>query len=164
MSYIFVDQIDEDALYEALDLAPTDETPDHYDLGTSHVPLAGAVLKSGWCAVFAKYALVMDASLGADPPRLARLPAKSRCVTYMVLEHAMVSYAGLWQGGRCVWQIRHDPSQGGEHLEASGDLPSGFTDFRDIAVNKRRVHEEHRKPGNGASIMYSMYHLIRQRR
>jgi hypothetical protein len=47
MSWVFVDGIDQDALYDALDLAPTGETPDRYDLGTSRVPLAGAALKSG---------------------------------------------------------------------------------------------------------------------
>jgi hypothetical protein len=31
-------------MYEVLDLAPTDETPDWSDLGTSLVPLAGATL------------------------------------------------------------------------------------------------------------------------
>jgi len=56
MSWVLVDGINEDALYEALDLAATDETPDPHDLGTSYVPLAGAALKSGGCAVFAKYA------------------------------------------------------------------------------------------------------------
>jgi hypothetical protein len=50
MSWIFVDGINEDALYEALDLAATAETPDQHDLGTSYVPLAGAALKSGWSA------------------------------------------------------------------------------------------------------------------
>jgi hypothetical protein len=47
MSWVLVDGIKEDALYEALDLAATDETPDPHDLGTSYVPLAGAALKSG---------------------------------------------------------------------------------------------------------------------
>jgi hypothetical protein len=68
MSWIFVDRIDQDALYEALDLAPTGGTPDPYDLGTSRVPLAGAIFKSGWCGVFAKYALVLDATMATDPP------------------------------------------------------------------------------------------------
>src|SRR5262252_3618807 len=118
MSWILVDGIDQDTLFDALDLAPRDQTPSKHDLGTSHLPLAGATLKSGWCAVFAKYALVMDATTGTNPPRLTRLPAKSRSITCVVLEHAMVSYSSLWQGGRRTWQIRHD---GGEHLEASGD-------------------------------------------
>src|SRR5690242_5317106 len=126
MSWIFVDGINEEALYKALDLTATGETPDRYDLGTSYVPLAGATLKSGGCAVFAKYALVMDATVGTNPARLARLPLQSRCVTCVVLEHAMVSYASLWQNGRYAWQIRHDPSQGDEHLEVQGDLPSNF--------------------------------------
>lgn len=73
MSWICVDEIDQDALYEALDLAPTGGMPDRYDLRTSHVPLAGATLKSGWCAIFAKYELVMDLTMGTNPPRLTRL-------------------------------------------------------------------------------------------
>jgi hypothetical protein len=56
----------------------------------------------------------------------------------------MVSYSSLWQGGRRIWQIRHD---GGEHLEASGDLPAEFTGFRDIAMHKQRSQEESRRPG-----------------
>jgi hypothetical protein len=147
MSWILVDRINEDALYEALDLAATGETPDEYDLGTSHVPLAGAALKSRWCAVFAKYALVMDATVGTNPARLTRLPARSRCITCVVLEHAMVSYASLWQDGRFVWQIRHDPSQGDEHLEALGDLPHAFAGFRDIAIDKQRARKARSRPG-----------------
>jgi len=67
MSWIIVDGINEDELYETLDLAATNETPDPYDLGTSYVPLAGAALKPGSCAVFAKYSLVMDATVGTNP-------------------------------------------------------------------------------------------------
>jgi hypothetical protein len=145
MSWIFVDGIDQDALYEALDLAPTGGTPDGHDLGTSRVPLAGATLTSGWCGVFAKYALVMDATMGTSPPRLAHLPAKSQSITCVVLEHAMVSYASLWQDGRHTWQIRHDSSQGTEHLEASGYLPPAFAEFRDLAMHKQRAEEERRK-------------------
>jgi hypothetical protein len=147
MSWILVDGINEDQLYDALDLAATGVTPDEHDLGTSHVPLAGAALKSGWCAVFAKYALVMDATVGTNPPRLMRLPARSRCFTGVVLEHAMVSYAGLWQDGRYVWKIRHDSSQGSGHLEVRGDLPSAFGDFRSIAMDKQRAEDARRKSG-----------------
>ena len=147
MSWIFVDGINEDALYEALDLAATGETPDQHALGTSYVPLAGAALKSGWSAVFAKYALVMDASVGTSPARIARLPARSRCITCVVLEHAMVSYASLWQDGHYVWQIRHDSSHGNGHLEVRGDLPSAFGDFRSIAMDKQRAEQARRKPG-----------------
>lgn len=147
MSWIFVDGINEDALYDALDLAGTGVTPDEHDLGTSHVPLAGAALKSGWCAVFAQYALVMDATVGTNPARLTRLPTRSRCITCVVLEHAMVSYASLWQEGRYVWQIRHDSSQGRGHLEVRGDLPSAFGDFRSIAMDKQRAEDARRKSG-----------------
>ena len=134
-SWLLVDNIDLGTLYRALDLTPTDTTPDPSDLGTSYSPLAGADV-SGWCAVFAKYALVMDALMGTSPPRLERLPPQSRCIACVVLEHAMVSYAGLWQGGRPVWEIRHD---GGNHLDASGDLPADFARIRDVAHNKQRA-------------------------
>jgi hypothetical protein len=147
MSWVFVDEINEGALYDALDLAATGVTPDEHDLGTSYVPLAGAALKSGWCAVFAKYALVMDATVGTNPPRLMRLPARSRCITCVVLEHAMVSYASLSQDGRYVWQIRHDSSQGRGHLEVRGDLPSAFGDFRSIAMDKQQAEDARRKSG-----------------
>jgi hypothetical protein len=147
MSWIFVDGIDQDALYEALDLTPTGGTPDPHDLGTSRVPLAGATLTYGWCGVFAKYALVMDATMGTNPPRLTRLPAKSQSITCVVLEHAMVSYASLWQDGRYAWQIRHDSSQGTEHLEAFGDLPAGFAEFRDRAMREQRAERKRRKQG-----------------
>jgi hypothetical protein len=55
ISWTFVDEIDRETLFAALDLAPTEElSPEHkYDLGTTRVPLAGATFKSGWCAVFA---------------------------------------------------------------------------------------------------------------
>src|SRR5258705_11212028 len=103
MSWIFVDEIDQDALYDALDLVPTGGTPDQDDLGTSRVPLAGATLKSGWWAVFAKYALGIDATTGTNPPRLTRLPAKFRSRMCGGLEHAMESYSSLWQGSRLHW-------------------------------------------------------------
>jgi hypothetical protein len=147
MSWIFVDGIDQDALYAALDLTPTGGTPDRYDLGTRRVPWAGATTKSGWCAVFAKYSLVVDVAAGTDPPRLARLPATSRSVMCMVLEGPMISYASLWQDGRRTWQIQHDSSEGVQHLEAFGDLPPVFMDFREAAMEQQRADDKHREPG-----------------
>lgn len=139
MSWIIVDDIQEEALYEALDLVATrDAPPDPFDLGTSSVPLAGAALKSGSYAVFAKYALVMDATIGTNPPRLTRLPGKSRCITGVVLEHAMVSYASLWQDGRHVWQILHDGSRGEQHLEVNGDPPPALGKIHSVAIDQQR--------------------------
>jgi hypothetical protein len=147
MSWILVDEIDQDALLAALDLIPTGETLDEYDLGTSRVPLAAATFNSRWCAAFAKYALILDATLGTEPPRLVRLPAKSRAITCVTLEHAMVSYASLWSGGRHIWQIKHDPRHGVEHLETSGDLPAGFSSLHDVALQKQRADSATRQPG-----------------
>jgi hypothetical protein len=130
---------------------PRAERPDPYDLGSSGVPLAGATVKSGWCTVFAKYSLVMDATMGTSPPRLSRLPATSRGITCVVLEHAMVSYSSLWQGGRHVWQIRHDISKGREHLEAVGDLPLHFENVRDGAVREQRAQGK-----GGADLVFDV--------
>jgi len=52
----------------------------------------------------------------------------------------MISYAGFWQDGRPVWEVRHD---GGDHLEATGDLPAEFAAIRDAAMTKQRA----KKPG-----------------
>jgi hypothetical protein len=52
----------------------------------------------------------------------------------------MISYAGLWQAGRPVWEIRHD---GGDHLAASGDLPQEFAGIREAAM----AAQQHERPG-----------------
>lgn len=147
MSWICVDGIDQDALYEALEFVPRGGKVDRYDLGTERVPWAGATLKSGWCAVFASATGAMDLPTGTNTPRLARLPAKSRSITCVVLEGPMVSYASFWQGGRRTWEILHNRSHGVRNLDASGDLPAEFAGIRDIAMEKQRTQEESRRPG-----------------
>jgi hypothetical protein len=111
MSWLFVDAIEPDELYAALDVKSTGEAADPYDLGTFRVPLAGLRPKAGWCAVFEHYAFVLDLTISTDPPRLARLPTRSRAVSCVVLEHAMISHASLWQDGRHIWQVHHQPSR-----------------------------------------------------
>ncbi len=139
MSWVVADNISQRDLIAVLDSAPYSEIIEFDDLGTSRVPLASATLSSGWSAVFFNYALAMDATLGANPPRLARLPLKSRAITCVVLEHAMISHASLWQDGSFVWQLRHLPNKGIEHLEIVGTLPSSFTKIRDTALQKQRT-------------------------
>jgi hypothetical protein len=127
MSWIFVDRIELDELYRAFDVRSTGEAADPYDLGTGRVPLAGLRPKVGCCAIFGHYSFVLDITIGTDPPRLLRLPAKSRAVTCVILEHANISYASLWQDGREIWQARHQPSkEQPEHLDFWGDLPPTF--------------------------------------
>src|SRR5215468_6581796 len=124
MSWIFVDQIDLNDLYAALDVKSTGQAADPYDLGTGRVPLAGLKPKDGWCAIFGHYSFVLDITISTDPPRLTRLPAKSQAVSCVVLEHANISYASLWQDGRHIWEVRRQPSRTQhEHLEIWGDLP-----------------------------------------
>jgi len=163
MSWIVVDGIDQNALYDALDLAPTGETPDRYDLGTSRVPLAGATLKSGWCAVFANGTLVMDVTTGTNPPRLMRLPAKSRSITCVVLEGPMVSYASLWQAAATPGKS-----------STTGVMESGIWKRPGICLRSSQVFatlqwtssEAKRKAAgraNGASTMCSTCRSIRRR-
>jgi len=138
MSWIFVDQIDLNELYAALDVKSTGLAADPYDLGTSRVPLAGLKPKDGWCAIFGHYSFVLDITIGTDPPRLARLPAKSRAVSCVVLEHANISHASLWQG-REIWQVHHQPTkEQPEHLDFWGDLPPSFIGTWEGALRKRR--------------------------
>jgi hypothetical protein len=139
MSWIFVDQIDLNELYAALDLKSTGEAADPYGLGSRRAPLAGLKPKDGWCAIFGHYSFVLDITIGTDPPRLTRLPAKSRAVSCVVLEHAMISYASLWQDGRHIWEVHHQPSKEQlEHLEFWGDLPPAFIGIWDAALQRQR--------------------------
>ena len=148
MSWIFVDGTELDELYVALDVKSTGETADPYDLGTSRVPLAGLRPKSGWCAIFGQYSFVLDITIGTEPPRLSRLPAKSRAVSCVVLEHATISYACLWQAGREIWQARHRPSkEQREHLDFWGDLPPSFFGTWEAALQEQRERNAMRKPG-----------------
>ena len=147
MSWIFVDQIDLDDLYAALDVKSTGQAADPYDLGTKRVPLAGLRPKDGWCAIFGRYSFVLDITIGTDPPRLARLPAKSRAVSCVVLEHANISHASLWQG-REIWQVHNQPTkEQPEHLDFWGDLPPSFIGAWEAALQKRRESDARRKPG-----------------
>src|SRR5262245_59578428 len=148
MSWVFVDRIDLNELYAALDVKSTGEAADPLALGTKRVPLAGLKPKDGWCAIFGHYSFVLDITIGTDPPRLTRLPASSRAVSCVVLEHANISYASLWQDDRHIWEVRRQPSRAQpEHLEFWGDLPPAFIDIWDATLQKQRESDASRKPG-----------------
>jgi hypothetical protein len=164
MSWVFVDEINEDALYDALDLAATGVTPDEHDLGTSHVPLAGAALKSEWCAVFAHYALVMDATVGTTPPRLMRMPARSRCITCVILEHAMVSYASLWQEGRYVGKFDMTPIKDADIWRFAEICLLNSETFAASQWTSSEPKTHAVNPANGAWTISSMCRLTRQPR
>ena len=147
MSWMFIDQIDLNELYAALDVKSTGEAADPYDLGTGRVPLAGLRPKDGWCAIFGHYSFVLDITIGTDPPRLARLPTKSRAVTCVVLEHANISHASLWQG-REIWQVHHQPTkEQPEHLDFWRDLPPSFIGTWEASLQKQRERNAMRKSG-----------------
>jgi hypothetical protein len=147
MSWVFVDQVDLKELYVALDVQSTGEPADPYDLGTGRVPLAGLRTEDGWCAVFGHYAFALDMAIGVDPLRLVRLPAKSRAVICLVLEHANISYSSLWQDGREIWQVRHQPGENEPNrLDFSGDLPPDFLRTWEGALHKQGESDAIRKP------------------
>jgi hypothetical protein len=155
MSWIFVDQIDLNELYAALDVKSTGEAADPYRLGTSRVPLAGLKPNDGWCAIFGKYSFVLDITIGTDPPRLMRLPAKSPAVSCVVLEHANISYASLWHDGRHIWEVRHQPSrEQPEHLDFSGDLPPAFMGIWGAELQKQRESYARRNIFGGWGVDY----------
>jgi hypothetical protein len=158
MSWVFVDAIELDELYAALDVKSTGEAADPYDLGTSRVPLAGLRPQAGWCAVFGHYSFVLDLTISTDPPRLARLPVKSRAVSCVVLGHAMISHASLWQDGRHIWQVHHQPSrEKPENLEFWGDLPRSFFGSWDAALQKQREDDARRQPGEwGVDYLFNV--------
>src|SRR5215469_9246150 len=146
MSWVFVDRIDLNELYAALDVKSTGEAADPLALGTKRVPLGGLKPKDGWCAIFGHYSFVLDITIGTDPPRLTRLPTKSRAVTCVVLEHANISYASLWQDGQQIWEVRHQPSKDEpNHLVFWGDLPTNFVGIWGAALEKRRASEAEAK-------------------
>ena len=148
MSWVFVDRIDLNELYAALDVKSTGEAADPLALGTKRVPLGGLKPKDGWCAIFGHYSFVLDITIGTDPPRLTRLPASSRAVSCVILEHANISYASLWQDDRHIWEVRRQPSRAQpEHLEFWGDLPPAFIGIWDATLQKQRESDARRKPG-----------------
>jgi hypothetical protein len=66
----------------------------------------------------------------------------------VVLEHANISYACLWQAGREIWQARHRPSkEQPEHLDFWGDLPPSFFGTWEAALQEQRERNAMRKPG-----------------
>jgi hypothetical protein len=147
-SWVFVDGIKREDLLAALDLGLTGEAADPHDLGTHDIPLAVASF-GVWQGVFAHYSMVLDTTIGTDPPRLLRLPSASRVVSCVVLEHAMVSYASLWSAGRHLWEINHRTHMR-DALVVSGELPSSFADIKLAAEEKQREENEQRqrrKPG-----------------
>ena len=155
MSWIFVDQVDLNDLYAALDVKSTGEAADPHDLGTGRVPLAGLKPKDGWCAIFGHYSFVLDITIGTDPPRLTRLPAKSRAVSCVVLEHANISYASLWQDGRHIWEVRHQPNkEQSEHLDFCGDLPPTFMGTWEAALQRQRESYARRNIFGGWGVDY----------
>ena len=148
MSWIFVDAIELDELYAALDVKSTGGPPIHTTWEPAEYHLAGLRPKAGWCAIFGHYSYVLDITMGTDPPRLLRLTAKSRAVICVVLEHANISYASLWKDGREIWRARHQPTkEQPEHLDFWGDLPPSFLGTWEATLQKQRQRNAMRKPG-----------------
>jgi hypothetical protein len=73
----------------------------------------------------------------------------------VVLEHANISHASLWQDGRHIWEVHHQPSrEQREHLEFWGDLPRTFIGIRDAALQKQRESYARRNIWGGWGVDY----------
>lgn len=103
--------------------------------------LAGVPLHGGW---FLLVVQGIEHRL-TDPAVLSQLAKRWRCLSCVVEEHAMVSYATLWRAGHMAWSVGHDAQKGILHLEATGDLPPSFRDLRD-----RTLQEQTRLGGQAA--------------
>ena len=162
MSWVFVDQIDLNELYAALDVKSTGEAADPYDLGTKRVPLAGLRPKDGWCEIFGRYSFVLDITIDTDPPRLARLPAKSRAVSCVVLEHANISHASLWQG-REIWQVHHQPTkEQPEHWISGVNCRQVSLALGRSRCRSRESATQCANPANGVWTTFSTYRSLPQ--
>jgi hypothetical protein len=107
------------------------------------MPIIGGRLKSGWSAIFCKHWTALDMTIGTVPPRVLELPIDCRIVICLLLENASVSYGTYWQGGKKIWEVKHDGRwRKNTHLEYSGDLPSEFDEIRKVEILKRAKHPD----------------------
>lgn len=84
--------------------------------------VVGAIMSTGWHIFYFN---------DRSPPTEAQLAALSTSAEVLFLdvcEAVMVSTAKCWQNGKIRWCILHD---GGDHLQAEGDLPDCFQSISD---------------------------------
>ena len=68
---------------------------------------------------------------------LAGLSIHCEALACSVEEHVMYASAELWKEGRRIWRIAHDAQQSVRHIEADGDLPSGYTEALRAAAKEQ---------------------------
>lgn len=102
-----------DEATELLELKRTGESQD-----TPVGEVSGASLPSGW------YVAVFEGSETPKAGRLRQLSASFDVVAFDVQEDAKISSACQWSKGKELWWVYHDQSQGPDHLDARGSVPT----------------------------------------
>ncbi len=123
ISWLAVRGAEKDVVLDALGLVETDER----DAFPTESPISGAALADGW------YVIVLDRYGHAlvNDDTLRRVSEVGEVVAGAAEEHVMSSYSCGWQHGQGVWAVMHDAQMGIDHLEAEGEMPSGFDQIRD---------------------------------
>jgi len=108
--------------------------------------VSGVVLPSGWYMVF--FNDPMPQELGEEI--LAALSREAEVAAFVVEEASMVSLARGYANGRRSWEVVHDSSEGYEHLDVSGTLPTQFAEV------EARLRTELAKNPGGADYLFDV--------
>ena len=131
IGWLAVQTNDADAVYQSLQVKPTDNPDEYFD-----TPISGVTLNTGWILLVAQGSERLIA-----PQILARVSTRWPCVGCLVEEHVMASSATFWSGGVEVWSIVHEADQGILHLEARGQLPDSFVALRDEKIREQQTDD-----------------------
>jgi hypothetical protein len=117
ISWLAVDGIDKQAVYERLELGPTGET----GLAFDH-PTTGRQLENGWTVVgFDELGHEL-----VDEKSMKRLSVDWTVLACNYCETTMCSTVHLWKKGEEVWSVWHFSNDTVDDLAAGGDLPEEF--------------------------------------
>jgi hypothetical protein len=117
ISWLAVQVIDKNDVYDRLALEPTGETGFAFE----HM-VTGSQLPSGWILVGFNelyHELVHD-------DEMKRLSAGWTVMACNLCETTMCSSASLWKDGEQIWGVWHFSNDTVDHLETDGDLPPEF--------------------------------------
>ncbi|MFO0943465.1 MAG: hypothetical protein U0930_22245 [Pirellulales bacterium] len=99
----------------------------------AELTLSDAILPNGG------YLIVANECDWAERQNLQQLSREGELVAASVEEHVMVSWASCWRDGNLVWRIAHDSQISEEHLEVTGELPTGYREIADELLEKQKT-------------------------
>jgi hypothetical protein len=135
ISWLAVQGVDKNAVYERLGLVPTGEVGPAFE----HT-VTGSQLSSGWTIVGFNelyHKLVHD-------DEMQRLSAGWTVMACNLCETTMCSTTSLWKDGEEVWGVWHFSNDSVDHLEMGGDLPPEF----DVIEKHYRALQAEEKSGD----------------